>query len=261
MIDADDPIVGELLASTLGLVLEVGGRVHPAITLVARTGQLHVECNVEEGLLVSIPKAAFIRVDRFTFGSDDGRITIDAVPEDATDTELELAFTTVALHNQCGKLAWMRATHPSLAVELAPEVITAVRAIIPSFRDHEYDLVEIFWSNRCFKVDLGDGPERVLVPIVDLLNHHTEGATGNWENNDFSVDVRRPFGTSECALDYGMDRDALQFAVIYGFLDASNMRNTVAHAQLDDVIAASGDSPAERLLASAAERQRTNPFG
>ena len=225
MIDADDPIVGELLASTLGLVLEAGGRVNPGITLVARNGQLHVECSAPDGQLVSIPEAVFIRIDRFAFLNDDDRIVIDAVPEDATDTELELAYTTVALHNQCNKLAWMRETHPSLRPDLSPEVVDAVRAIIPSFRDHEYDLVEIFWSNRCFKIDLGDGPERVLVPIVDLLNHHTQGAVGNWEHNVFSVDVQRPFGTNECALDYGMDRDALQFAVVYGFLDASNPKN------------------------------------
>ena len=227
MIDADDPIVGELLASTLGLVLEAGGRVNPGIRLVANDGQLHVECAAAEGSLVSVPESAFIRVDRFEFSNVDDRIVIDTVPEDATDTELELTFTTVALHNQCDKLSWMRRTHPSLRPDLDPNVIDAVREIIPSFRDHEYDLVEIFWSNRCFKIDLGDGPERVLVPIVDLLNHHTQGAIGDWASHTFSVGVRRPFGTNECALDYGMDRDALQFAVVYGFKDTSNTKQKV----------------------------------
>ena len=259
-VDADDAIVAELLTSTLALVLEAGGSVAADLTVVAREGQLHLESH-SDGVLVRVPREAFVRVDTFAFAEDAGRIFVTDVSDDATDIELELMYTSVALANQCGKLAWMRLRHPALASDVPQDVGEAVQAVIPSFRSHPYDAVSLYWGNRCFKIDLGDGPERVLVPIVDLLNHHSQGAIGDWEHDSFSVQAARPFGTAECALDYGMERDALTFAVVYGFLDESNVRNGVDPALLDTLCDIDTTSAATHLLRSAARHQRVNPFG
>jgi hypothetical protein len=228
LIDADDPVIGDLLAATVELVVEAGGWIDGSARLVARDGQLSIESGTE-GPLLRIPRAAAVRVDRVTWGSDGDRLTVEDVPADVGEVELQMAYLQVALHNQCDKLGWLTRTHPSLTPDLPDEVAHAVGALLPSFRRPPPDPVDLFFNNRCFRIPInaGEPPERMLLPLVDLLNHHTAGARGDWDGQSFSVASRRPFGTDECALDYGMERDAIETAVVYGFADASA---TVAHS-------------------------------
>ena len=106
--------------------------------------------------------------------------------------------------------------------------------ILPSFRSPQMDATDLLWANRCFRIPMADGaaPERVLIPIVDLLNHHGQGAVGDWDGEAFEVSAQLPFGTAECALDYGMDRDPLEMAVVYGFADPST---DIAHGRTYDI--------------------------
>jgi hypothetical protein len=198
--------------------------VAPSTRIIERAGQMSIESSAPAGEpLLRIPRAAFVRVDRVAWSQDDDRIVIAQVPDDCGDLEWELLYLQVALHNACGKIAWMGRTHPSLDPGLPDELIEAVRIIVPSFRSPQIDAIDLLWANRCFRIPMSDGvaPERVLVPIVDLLNHHGRGAVGDWDGEAFEVSAQLPFGTAECAFDYGMDRDPLELAVVYGFADPS----------------------------------------
>jgi hypothetical protein len=224
MIDSGDPFVVDLLAGTIELVSEAGGYVAPSTVIVERAGQLSLESSALGGeTLLRIPRAAFIRVDRVTFSLDHDRIVIAHVPEDCGELEWELLYLQVALHNACDKVSWMRRTHPSLDPGLPVDLIEAVRRVVPSFRSPQMDAVDLLWANRCFRIPMTDqaSSERVLIPLVDLLNHHSEGAVGDWDGEAFEVSARLPFGTAQCALGYGMDRDPLEMAIVYGFIDPS----------------------------------------
>ena len=220
-IDADDDVVSDLLASTLELLAESGGWLHPEATVVARDGQLSLECTADddEPLLV-IPREAFVRVDAITWGDDPLTMAISALPDDLGDIETSMAYVQAALHNQTGKLEWLLRTHPGLA-PLPDAIVDRMRRLVPGFRATEMTPVDVLFSDRCLRVDLGDGrgSQRVLVPILDLLNHHPRGAQACWRDEAFSVTTTRPFGTSECALDYGHERDAMEMAAVYGFVD------------------------------------------
>jgi hypothetical protein len=115
----------------------------------------------------------------------------------------------------------MRRTHPALDPDLPDDLVAAVQALIPSFRNPRMAATDALWANRCFRLPLNDDQqrERVLIPIVDLLNHHAYGAMADWNGEEFTITTRTPFGTSECALDYGMQRTDLEMAVVYGFVD------------------------------------------
>lgn len=229
LVDTDDPFVADLLAGTLELIREAGGFIAPTTRLVARDGQLSLESSADDGApMLRTPRECFVRVDRVTWAEQDDRMVIVDVPEDFTDIETEMLYLQVSLHNACGKLEWMQRTHPSLDPELPADLVDAVRELIPTFRTPMMATTDVLWANRCFRIPLQPGaqPERVLIPVVDLLNHHSRGAVGDWTGDDFEVATSRPFGTHECALDYGMDRDALEMAVVYGFADHSgNARN------------------------------------
>ena len=236
MIDADDPLVADLLTGTIELVREAGGFVAPATRLVERAGQLSIESSATAGeLLLRIPREAFVRVDRVGWSQDGDRIVIKQVPDDCGDLEWEMLYLQVALHNACRKLAWMRRTHPSLDPGLPDDLVDAVRAVVPSFRTPQIGAIDLLWANRCFRLPIEPGgeAERVLIPIVDLLNHHADGATGDWDGSAFQVAAAPAFGTSECALDYGMERDAMEMAVVYGFAGSSRASSTASAHDLE----------------------------
>lgn len=238
MIDADDPLVADLLAGTIELVREAGGFVAPTTRLVARAGQLSIESSAASGEpLLRIPREAFVRIDRVEWSQDGDRIVIAQVPDDCGDLEWEMLYLQVALHNACGKLAWMRRTHPSLDPDLPEDLVDAVRAVIPSFRTPQMDAIDLLWANRCFRLPMepGSEPERVLIPIVDLLNHHANGATGDWDGNNFQVAAAPALGAGECALDYGMERDAMEMAVVYGFAGSSRAASSTSAPDLESL--------------------------
>ncbi len=238
MIDADDPLVADLLAGTIELVKEAGGFVAPTTRLIERAGQLSIESSAAAGEpLLRIPREAFVRVDRVEWSIDEDRIVIAQVPDDCGDLEWEMLYLQVALHNACGKLAWMRRTHPSLDPGLPEDLVDAVRAVVPSFRTPMMDAIDLLWANRCFRLPMepGGSPERVLVPIVDLLNHHADGATGDVNGEGFQVTATPAFGTRECALDYGMERDAMEMAVVYGFAGSSRATSEPSPRDLDSL--------------------------
>lgn len=222
-VDADDPILADLLASTLDLIADAGGWVHPRTRLVARSGQFLLECDADDDEpLLQIPRAALVRVDAVTWADEPGTLRIEALPDDVGDTELSMLYIQAALHNQADRLAWIARTHPGVA-PLPDDVVGALRELVPGFRGAPTSPRDVLFADRCLRVDLGDGRgvQRVLVPVLDLVNHHAGGATPQWDGESFALDLRRPFGTSECALDYGLDRDALELAAVYGFADAT----------------------------------------
>jgi hypothetical protein len=160
-----------------------------------------------------------MRVDRVTWAEQDERIVIVDVPEEFTDIETELLYIQVSLHNACEKLAWMRRTHPALDPSLPEDLVEAVQQLIPSFRNPLMAATDVLWANRCFRIPLepGQPSERVLIPVIDMLNHDAAGATADWTGEEFQVATHKPFGTTECALNYGSERNALEMAVVYGF--------------------------------------------
>ena len=236
MIDADDPLIADLLAGTIELVREAGGFIAPTTRLVERAGQLSIESSAVAGEpLLRIPREAFVRVDRVEWSQDGDRIVIEQAPDDCGALEWEMLYLQVALHNACGKLAWMRRTHPSLDPGLPEDLVDAVRAIVPSFRTPQMGAIDLLWANRCFRLPMeaGGPPERVLIPIVDLLNHDADGATGDWDAESFQVATAPAFGTLECALDYGMERDAMEMAVVYGFAGSSRAASSTSAYDLE----------------------------
>ena len=107
MIDADDPLVADLLGGTIELVREAGGFVAPITRLVERGGQLSIESSAAAGEpLLRIPREAFVRVDRVEWSQDGDRIVIEQVPDDCglnCDSENGLSFGT------CGR-EWLLVT-------------------------------------------------------------------------------------------------------------------------------------------------------
>ncbi len=227
--DADDDVVGDFLAATVQGLIEAGGWIHPDARIVARVGEIHIECPADEGTpLIRVPAAAMLPVTRVRWDSHHDELSMLGLDDWPEGADLSLLLTQVGLHNSCGKIPRLSASHPSACPSLSDEVIAAVRALRPSFRTRAMSPTEIFWTTRTFRLPVFDPvAEPVALPVIDLMNHNPGGATGQWHDGSFTVTVHHPTGTAECFLDYGMNRDALDTAVVYGFADTAT---TTAHS-------------------------------
>jgi hypothetical protein len=261
-VDADDESAADFLAGTVELALELGAHLHPQLRFVVRDGQCSVHsADATQGEpLIVLPAQAFLRVGRIRWTDSTEALEVDGLERELSDAETELLFLQTAFHNSCGKLPWLAATHPVLAPDLADGVVAAVRAFRPSFRHRQPSTASLFWSNRAFRLPpFGSSvPEPMALPLVDLLDHRRGGATGTWTGDAFAVPASHASASGECALDYGLQRDAIGMAVVYGFADESA---DVAHSAPVEVevaglgrvrVAARGRTSAAELLAPVA---------
>lgn len=263
-VDADDDLVADFLAGTVEVVHEVGGWIHPELRIMARDGYLWVEADVSDGEpLVHLPAEAFIPISRVTW--DDGStLAFHDEHDELSPVQSELLVLQIALHNACHKLPTLMSTHPAVADDLSDEVIEAVRALKPDFRVEARSTVSMFWSNRVLRIPPKEGaaPEPMALPIVDLLDHRRGGATGTWTGDGFAVTAAHAGRAPGCFLDYGYERDALDFALDYGFVDDSDLARTrtaspeelnALHRLID--CAESSASPAAAILVAVARLQ------
>lgn len=231
-VDADDDLVADFLAGSVEAVLEAGGWIHPAARIVVRDGQGRVETMTDvapDEPLLRVPSSCFVRIGRVTWIENDEELAFDGIPEEFGDAEAQLLILQTALHNACGKMPTLLATHPALAPDLHDAAVQAVRVFRPSFRRTRPSAAGLFWSNRVFRVPPAPGApgEPCAIPLIDMLDHHSAGATGTWTGDGFAVTVVHPRGGGEAMLDYGLRRDAIGMAVVYGFADTSAV---VAHS-------------------------------
>ena len=254
-VDSDDDIVADFLAGTIEIVMEAGGWIHPGAVFVVRDGAASVACDGVDGEpLLEVPRSCFLRIMRVDWGRQGDALEVTAMPDGVTDLERELLILQVAFHNARGAIPTLLRTHPSAATDLSADVIDAVRALRPDFRTRPSAPVDLFWTDRAFRVPIDAGDlEPVGVPLIDLLDHHARGATPTLAPDGFAVPVSAPERTSaglaSCRLDYGLQRDALDLAIVYGFADTSA---DIAHSASAEVtFAASDPGRAAREVADA----------
>lgn len=229
LVDADDDVAADFAVSLINLVAESGGWLHPQARVVIREGAMSISCDAADGEpLVAVPRAVMVRIGRVEWAIDEGALRVAGVTHDFGDVESETLFTLVGLLNACGKIPALLASHPAVSSDLSDAVVERVRAFRPGFRTEPVDPAALLWSTRCFRLPVTSAsPEPVALPIIDLLDHHPSGARATWHDAVLSVPVRHATATTECLLDYGLERDAIGMAVVYGFADAAS---TIAHS-------------------------------
>lgn len=219
--DADNEEVADFLASTVHTLIELGGWIHPEARIVARDGDLRIDCSAPEGEpLIRVPVDAMLPITRVDWSDSNQHLSIDAIHDWPDSANLALLLTQIGLHNSCSKIPRLASSHPSASADFDEELIAAIRELRPTFRTRPMSPAQVFWATRTFRLPaFSTQPEPVAIPLVDALNHHPDGALGQWHDGSFTVDIRRPTRTSECFVNYGHQRDALDTALVYGFVD------------------------------------------
>ncbi|MDV7395001.1 hypothetical protein RZS08_26690, partial [Arthrospira platensis SPKY1] len=117
----------------------------------------------------------------------------------------------VHLYNATAKGAWFHRYHPRSFLVNDPELVELILRVKPNFEPD--DSADSFINTRVIhhldRRTLDDAPpiaereaQRLLMPLIDLLNNHTQGAPFRGKNG-IRVDVAQPLMDDECYAFYG----------------------------------------------------------
>ena len=219
-VNADIPVLGRLLQVMMDLVMAHGGQVHPGVRLVARDGQLAVHCNrsmCDDGLpLFRLPRELLIPVDSIQWSSHDDRLQATSGLEPLTAVQRELLAVHVDLYNASNKLPWAAKHLPVVALRSHVPLVDAIQAIRPGFGREAHEAAWTFIRTRVFNLD----GKRVLMPLMDLLNHHPKGGRFQVDASSMTMAVAQTGDDDECFAAYGGRRDVLDMALHYGYADS-----------------------------------------
>lgn len=225
-----DSTEAQALLTQIGTVLHRNGATwQPELRCEVRQGGMRLLADADgTGPLIIIPTELLVPVDGARWDAGDTMLRLDEAPPNVTPVQLELLHLMTALFNATDKLRWWSAAHPKGLVKHNAAVAGALENIRPGGGNAEPTSTpaEGFLKTRVFgwrtRNSLGAETARtVLMPIIDLLNHHRRGATYVIRDGAMRIEVRQPDGSGECFAHYGFRRDLLDFALHYGHLDSS----------------------------------------
>ncbi|WP_295452917.1 hypothetical protein [uncultured Thiodictyon sp.] len=224
--ETESPGVGESLQAVITTVLAGGGRLHPGLRLVERAGQFSAYCDPIAGAgdqpLFRLPRKLLIPVQSAVWEQCNDALRLSVAPDDLTPLQRDLLNQQVALYNAAGKIPWALNHMTSLVLDGQAPLRAALEAIWPGFANRPATPAEAFLRTRTFcdrSVTGKDGSGQLLMPLIDLLNHHHRGARFRMDDINLVVRVVQPTVGLECFAIYGGRRDVLDLALHYGYAD------------------------------------------
>lgn len=220
---SDSHEVVALLRNIAEIVVGEGAVINRAAMIVEEGGSLRVESprSASTTVLFGMPQSvlAGVNLGAWDWQGDD---LVFSASEDAGGVKADLLSAHCELYNATGKGRWFRTHHPRAVLVDAPEITSLVKRLKPGFTpDASADgfLRTRVLGNR--KSASGDQPDPVLMPLIDNLNNHPNGAPFS-RHQGISVNVSHPTETSECFASYGQQRsDPLGLALAYGYVDSA----------------------------------------
>ena len=241
-VQSDDAEVADVLQRIVSLVLANGGELHPSAVLTARSGNLSIECAdeaKEDEILVRIPASLLIPVGDLEVDPTPSHLSLSGASEHLSAVQRELLDLHIELYNTTNKIPLMCQTHPALRLRHLPEAVAAIKDLQPRFQGFQRSAGEVFLATRTLASrkrvpkqpdDANPGQRakaaRVIMPLIDLLNHHPNGAPFRSEQAGLRVKVRRGAG-GQCYAKYNGRTDVLHMALSYAYLDP-NVREAVS---------------------------------
>ena len=224
-IASDQPATTALLREIAHLCAAHGAQWHPQLQVEVIEGAMRLLAPPETtGALISLPTELLLPIEAAQWSGSADALQLLQPPPAATAVQRELLQLHVELYNATGKLPWWSSQHPARLVAASAHVAAALAPLKPGHGAKlERSAAEGFLATRSFgwkpSPDQGDrGP--VLMPLIDLLNHHHMGAPYAISDGAMRIKAAQA-GGCECFAHYGHRRDVLDLALHYGHCDHS----------------------------------------
>jgi hypothetical protein len=233
-VSADNAECGRLLGEILTLFRKHGGAVHPCAVWRETNGHMSVTCDSGaagyERPLVELPRELLVPVTGAEWADSKERLILRRPPPGITPLQRALLDLHVDLYNATGKVPWTISHHPRAVVPGHAPLLDALRDLRPGIYPKSDMPAEIFLHTRVFGPKSPPDPvlatpikpaakTQVLMPLIDTLNHHPQGAPFQLDETGLRVRLAQPSGTAECFAAYGGRRDVLDLALHYGYVD------------------------------------------
>lgn len=222
----DDPVLRDIVSSIAALVQKVGGVVHPRICFTAEKSSLSVHCmdheKTDDFPLLHLPHDALIPIDHLAFETRDEEIHLLSPATELSGVRLSLLKLMLDLYNCTKKLSWQRTHNARFALAAYPTIREALQLVRPSSASPLPAPADAFLQTRIFgfsENSPGLANASVLLPLIDMINHHPLGAKFEICHRGLGVGVRTPNGDTECFVRYRSRLDALDLALGYGYSD------------------------------------------
>jgi hypothetical protein len=237
---ADDLLVQRSLEKIVALSEAAGAEFSDELVLKSLDGYLSVEAPPESAgkMLVRLPWDCLVPFPPFRLAIVNDDLVISSHEDGLTDECVVLMEALLELFNLTGKLGHHRRTSPWRLIISYPEILKSLRhgrdredfelfqQFILSGNEDEL-MLQAFLNSRVlgYKASTTTPPYPVLMPVIDLFNHHFQGAlfqVGEIPNKERSLGIARsivvPGTGNECFACYGA-HDSFDTWVTYGFVD------------------------------------------
>ena len=226
VIDAETPGISRCLCAIEQVLKHGGAQIHPGLCIVERGGHFTIYCTTTDITagqhLFHLPLALLIPVDGIQWADSQQTLALAATPDHLSTVQRQLLDLHIELYNLTKKLEWAVHNHPQIALQSAPHLLSMLSLIQPDFTGTPAKVADVFLQTRVFHLTVAsdaDAGKNVLMPLIELLNHHPKGAAFQVGNGALFMAVKQPMGQTECFARYGGHRDALDLALHYGYAD------------------------------------------
>ena len=234
---SDQPTATALLQEIAQLCVGHGAQWHRELQVeVAEGGMRLLAPPGTTGSLISLPTDLLVPIGEVQWSSSPDALELLQPPEEATPVQRELLQLHAELYNATGKLHWWNNQHPGRLAETSSDIAASLELLKPGHRAQpERSAAEGFLATRSF--GWRPNPEQqqrhpVLMPLIDLLNHHHQGAPFRIDDGAMQVKTKQS-GARECFAHYGHRQDVLDLALHYGHCDLSTPFAHAAPLEID----------------------------
>ncbi len=233
---ADKPVIERLLRRLVALSEDAGAEFSRDLVVKCTDGNLSIEAPPEQpgSVLLRLPWHCLVPILPFRIVIADDTFVIASHEPELTGACVAMMEALLELYNLTDKLAVHRRTSPWSLAASQPELLRHLLAgrrlpfanLIASGNRDELDLQSFFHSRVLGYTEAPEAPEfSVLMPVLDAMNHHWEGAGYALDDRDerglaLTMTRSRPLpGTgNECFARYGVN-DCFDCWMSYGFVD------------------------------------------
>ena len=222
---SDQPTATALLQEIAQLCVGHGAQWHHELQVEVAVGGMRLLAPPgTTGALISLPTDLLVPIGEAQWSSSPDALELLQPPSDATPVQRELLQLHTELYNATGKLRWWSNQHPARLAETSRDIAASLELLKPCHRAQtKRSAAEGFLATRSF--GWRPNPEQqqhhpVLMPLIDLLNHHHQGSSFRIDDGAMQIKAKQA-GGRECFAHYGQRRDVLDLALHYGHCDLS----------------------------------------
>lgn len=239
-VDATTSGVGDLITRIAAEARALGAVIDTHLMVAEHNG--HVTLGSATGTagepFIRLPFDSLIPVDGLVWDSANG-LTIPEGRENLTTAQQSLLDLHVQLWNATGKFDEFLARHPRAVAARDGALAEQIRRLRPTFTPDDSPAGMIRTRTFGLRRDASGERRSVIMPILELADHHPNGAPYRTGVGVLEASYRFVDDTRVAYVRYGPWRDAMDLACLYGFSTEAPLFFVSAPLTLDLGIAGS----------------------